>query len=50
MDYKEYLVSYILQLTGHNHSRLELYTKSCIELSWIKEELRMRDDVEVITK
>ena len=47
MDYKNYLINYILTLDSNNHSKLELYTKTCIELSRIKDELHRRDDVQV---
>jgi len=47
MDLKKYLVNYILGLTNHEYTKLELYTKTCVELSRIKDELHMRDDVKV---
>ena len=47
MDLKRYLINYILGLTNHEYTKLELYTKTCVELSNIKNELHMRDDVKV---
>ena len=47
MDYKKYLINYILTFDSNDYSKLELYTKTCIELSRIKDELHRRDDVQV---
>ena len=47
MELKKYLINYILGLTNHKYTKLELYTKTCVELSTIKDELHMRDDVKV---
>ena len=47
MDLKKYLINMILGFTNHKYTKLELYTMTCVELSRVKEELRMRDDVKV---
>ena len=47
MELKNYLVNYILGFTNHSYTKLELYTMTCVELSRVKEELRMRDDIKV---
>ena len=47
MDLKKYLINYILGLTNHEYTKLELYTKTCVELSTIKNDLHRRDDVKV---
>ena len=47
MDLKKYLINMILMFDGHKYTKLELYTMKCIELSRIKDELLMRDDVSI---
>mgnify|MGYP003155699353 CR=1 FL=1 len=47
MDYKNYLIEYILRFNNHKYTKLELYTKTCIELSRIKDDLHRRDDVQL---
>ena len=47
MDYKNYLIEYILGFNNHKYTKLELYTKTCIELCTIKDNLHRRDDVRV---
>ena len=47
MDLKNYLVNYILTLDSNKYSKLELYTKTCVELSTIKNDLHRRDDIKV---
>ena len=47
MDYKNYLIEYILGFNNHKYTKLELYTKTCIELCTIKDNLHRRDDIQV---
>ena len=47
MDYKNYLIEYILGFNNHKYTKLELYTKTCIELCTIKDNLHRRDDVSI---
>ena len=47
MDLKKHLINMILMFDGHEYTKMELYTKTCIELSRIKDDLIMRDDVSV---
>ena len=47
MDYKNYLINYILGFNNHKYTKLELYTKTCIELSRIKDDLHRRDDIQL---
>ncbi len=50
MDLKKYLINMILGFSNHKYTKLELYSLTCLELSSLKEELRMKDSVGVITK
>ena len=47
MDLKKYLINMILMFDNHEYTKLELYTKTCVELSSIKNELLMRDNVNI---
>ena len=47
MDLKNYLINIILQFDNHEYTKLELYTKTCLELSTIKDELVMLDSVNI---
>ena len=47
MDYKNYLIEYILGFNNHKYTKLELYTLTCNELSTIKNDLHRRDDVSI---
>ncbi len=38
MNYKQYVINMILRMS-ENHSKLELYTKSTLELVYIKDRL-----------
>ena len=46
MDYKKYLINMILTFDT-NHSKQELYTMTCVELSQLKNELLMNDNVSI---
>jgi len=46
MDYKNYLINKILQFDT-NHSKIELYTMTCIQLSQLNNELLMLDSVNI---
>ena len=43
MDYKQYIINMILRMS-ENHSKLELYTKSILELVYIKDRLLEKTD------
>ena len=47
MDYKNYLIEYILGFNNHKYTKLELYTLTCNELTTIKNDLHRRDDVSI---
>ena len=47
MDLKNYLVNYILTLDNNKYSKLELYTKTCVQLSTIKDYLHSLDNIKV---
>ena len=43
MNYKQYVINMILRMS-ENHSKLELYTKSTLELVYIKDSLLEKTD------
>ena len=45
MELKSYLINMILGFNNHKYTKLELYTLTCVELTQLKEELRMSDKI-----
>ena len=43
MNYKQYIINMILRMS-ENHNKLELYTKSTLELVYIKDRLLEKTD------